>query len=99
MSKWFRRVAVPVVLLAMVAAACSKSNTPTASSSGPTCPSDFKVGLALDIGGLGDQSFNDAAYRGLQKAITEGLVCRTNVKLDPSNAAGSNLDDNTQALA
>jgi basic membrane protein A len=101
MSKWFRRIAVPVVLLAMVAAACSKSNTPTASNSsaGPKCPSDFKVGLALDIGGLGDQSFNDAANRGLQKAISEGLVCRGNVKLVPSNAAGSNLDDNTQALA
>lgn len=27
-----------------------------------------KVGLAYDIGGRGDKSFNDAAYRGLQKA-------------------------------
>jgi basic membrane protein A len=101
MSKWYRTVAVPVVLVAMVAAACSKSNTPTASNSsgGPACPSDFKVALALDVGGLGDQSFNDAANRGLQKAIADGLVCKENAKLLPANAAGSNLDDNTQALA
>lgn len=26
----------------------------------------FKVGMVTDVGGLGDQSFNDAAYRGLQ---------------------------------
>ena len=29
--------------------------------------SDIKVGIAFDIGGLGDQSFNDAAKRGLER--------------------------------
>ena len=100
MSKRLRSAAVPIVLLAIVAAACSKSSTGgSTNSAAPNCPSDFKVGLALDVGGLGDQSFNDAANRGLQKAITDGLVCKDNVKLVPANAAGSNLDDNTQALA
>ena len=34
-----------------------------------------KVGLAYDIGGRGDQSFNDAAAAGLERAISElGLV-------------------------
>lgn len=28
----------------------------------------FKVGLVFDVGGRGDKSFNDAAYRGLEKA-------------------------------
>ena len=28
----------------------------------------FKVGIVFDIGGLGDKSFNDAAYRGLMRA-------------------------------
>lgn len=27
----------------------------------------FKVGMVTDVGGLGDQSFNDAAYRGLEQ--------------------------------
>jgi basic membrane protein A len=37
----------------------------TAKGSGP------KVGLAYDVGGRGDQSFNDSAYVGLKKAVTE----------------------------
>jgi basic membrane protein A len=39
------------------------------SSSAPA--SDIKVGLAYDIGGRGDQSFNDAAAAGLDKAADE----------------------------
>lgn len=30
-----------------------------------------KVGLAYDVGGRGDQSFNDAAYAGIEKAVEE----------------------------
>ena len=30
-----------------------------------------KVGLAYDVGGRGDQSFNDSAYAGLEKAVEE----------------------------
>ena len=29
---------------------------------------DFKVGMVTDVGGLGDESFNDSAWRGLQNA-------------------------------
>jgi basic membrane protein A and related proteins len=40
---------------------------------GPTRPpvSDVRVGLAYDIGGLGDKSFNDAAAGGLDRAIED----------------------------
>jgi basic membrane protein A and related proteins len=48
-------------------AACSKSATPSTS---PT-KSTVKVGLAYDIGGRGDKSFNDAAAAGLEKAKTD----------------------------
>ena len=42
----------------------------TANGSGP------KVGLAYDVGGRGDQSFNDSAYAGLAKAVKElGATC------------------------
>ena len=37
----------------------------TAKGSGP------KVGLAYDVGGRGDQSFNDSAYEGLEKAVKD----------------------------
>jgi basic membrane protein A len=42
------------------------------SSSAPK--SDVKVGMAYDVGGRGDQSFNDSAAAGLDQAKKEGLV-------------------------
>ena len=36
--------------------------------------SKAKVGLAYDLGGRGDQSFNDSAARGLDKAKDEGVT-------------------------
>jgi basic membrane protein A len=42
-----------------------------------------KVGLAYDVGGRGDQSFNDSAYAGMEKAIKEvGATC-TEAKAAP----------------
>ncbi len=42
----------------------------TASGDGP------KVGLAYDVGGRGDDSFNDSAYEGMKRAIDElGATC------------------------
>jgi basic membrane protein A len=43
----------------------SKDVCKTADGDGP------KVGLAYDVGGQGDQSFNDAAYAGLKKAVED----------------------------
>ena len=34
-------------------------------------PGRLRVGVVLDVGGLGDKSFNDAAYRGLMRAVDE----------------------------
>jgi basic membrane protein A len=53
----------------------------------------------LDVGGLGDKSFNDAANRGLQKAISDGLVKKENTKLIETNQTGSNRDQNVTNLA
>jgi basic membrane protein A and related proteins len=40
-------------------------------------PSQVRVGLVFDVGGLGDKSFNDAAYRGLVAAERElGVAVR-----------------------
>ena len=44
----------------------------TTSSSGEETPtSDVKVGMAYDVGGRGDQSFNDSAAAGLDQAVAE----------------------------
>ncbi|MBO3745189.1 BMP family ABC transporter substrate-binding protein [Streptosporangiaceae bacterium NEAU-GS5] len=61
----------------MAAAACggssstsSEASTSAAATTAAAAPK-AKVGLAYDIGGRGDQSFNDAAAAGLDKAKTD----------------------------
>jgi basic membrane protein A len=54
---------------ALALTACGGSDTTSTESSAPT--SDIQVGLAYDIGGRGDQSFNDAAAAGLEQAQAE----------------------------
>ncbi|MEW5867065.1 MAG: BMP family ABC transporter substrate-binding protein [Bacillota bacterium] len=62
-TTWIVVVAVIVVLAAVFVAV---RGLPVAKKAQE--PQAMKVGMVTDIGGLGDQSFNDAAYRGLQKA-------------------------------
>src|SRR5215470_532434 len=100
MRKVSRAFAPALVVLALVAAACSNnSSSSPGGGSAVQCNSDIKVGLALDVGGLGDKSFNDAAYNGLQKAIQDGLVCAENTKYLEANATGSNRGENVTNLA
>ncbi|GAA1418852.1 BMP family ABC transporter substrate-binding protein [Streptomyces thermospinosisporus] len=61
------RVAVGVASLALAATACGG----TSSDNGGSSKQDRGLAIAYDIGGKGDQSFNDAAYSGLQKAQKE----------------------------
>jgi basic membrane protein A and related proteins len=55
-----------VLALAAVAIACSKKEATQGSAAGATKGRPIKVGLVTDIGGRGDQSFNDSALRGLE---------------------------------
>ncbi len=69
------KVAAVVAASALVLTACGSnkdngSATPS-SSNNTTAKSSVKVGLAYDIGGRGDKSFNDAAAAGLEKAKSE----------------------------
>lgn len=55
-------------------AACgsdSDSDSTAGDGGGSAATSDVKVGLAYDVGGRGDQSFNDSAAAGLDKAVKE----------------------------
>ncbi|MGW2703595.1 BMP family lipoprotein [Streptomyces sp. NPDC001340] len=54
---------VATAALALTVSACGSSST-SSSSEGKS----KGIGLAYDVGGKGDQSFNDAAYAGFQKA-------------------------------
>lgn len=76
------KLGIVAVAGAMVLAACSSTKT-TSSNTGATSSSPgattsaattaatkptIKVGLAYDVGGRGDKSFNDLAAAGLEKA-------------------------------
>ncbi|WP_327317441.1 BMP family lipoprotein [Streptomyces sp. NBC_01235] len=70
----FSRAAVTVAVVALAAAGCGKSSTDSKSSDSESSSGTYSgkgIGLAYDIGGKGDQSFNDAAYAGFQKAEKE----------------------------
>ncbi|MDF3298254.1 BMP family lipoprotein [Streptomyces tropicalis] len=61
-----------VAVIALAAVGCGKSSTEsTGGSSASGKYSGKGIGLAYDIGGKGDQSFNDAAFAGFQKAEKE----------------------------
>jgi basic membrane protein A len=55
------------VLLALIFSSCGKKDD----VKNLNRTSKVKVGLVFDVGGRGDKSFNDAAYRGLDKAKKE----------------------------
>ncbi len=75
-------------------AAGTPSSAAAPSAAGPQ--SDAKVGLAYDVGGRGDRSFNDSAAAGLDRAVSEFGV--TKQELSP-NASGSDRGDNLRQLA
>ncbi len=78
------RIAAVGVIAALALTGCGKNegdddNDAKTKGSQDLCESDGdgpKVGLAYDVGGRGDQSFNDSAYAGLEKAVEElGATC------------------------
>src|SRR5437867_3769170 len=74
-----------IVTATMLLAACAPAATPTAAPAAPVQPttapaataaalpngSAIKVGLVTDTGGVNDQSFNQLAWEGVQKASTD----------------------------
>lgn len=57
-------------VMALSAASCGGKKATTGGGGGDG-KKTLKVGLAYDVGGRGDKSFNDAAYAGLQKVQQE----------------------------
>ena len=59
------------VLVTMLLSACGESKKEKIKEVKENVVKNFKVGLVLSPGGLGDKSFNDSAYAGLIKAEKE----------------------------
>lgn len=67
------RTAALLSAAALMLTACGGNGEETSNGGGgggdTAAASDIKVGMAYDVGGRGDQSFNDAAAKGLDQAV------------------------------
>ena len=94
------KIAATTAVLALAVAGCGNDDESTSSST-DICKGDGngpKVGLAYDVGGRGDQSFNDAAYAGLKKAVEElDATCTEGEAQD--GEAESAREDRLRAMA
>ncbi len=88
----FGKIAAVALVGALALTGCGSNNGGSSGGGGGNASADAcksatgdgpKVGLAYDVGGRGDQSFNDSAYRGMEKAIDDlGATC-TEAKAAP----------------
>jgi basic membrane protein A and related proteins len=94
------RVGALLVALGLMAAACGGGNDDNGSTAGTSGGGGEakKVGIVYDIGGRGDQSFNDSAARGLEAAKKE-LGDKVQIKELEPNADGSNRKELMDSLA
>lgn len=70
------------------------SAAPTASAATSVAQSDFKACMVSDAGGFDDKSFNETAYAGLTKAVTELGVQKNQVQ----SSAAADYAKNVQAM-
>jgi basic membrane protein A len=70
-QKTARFAALALVTALSLSACGSEEGGSGNGGSGSEGGSDIKVGMAYDVGGRGDQSFNDSAAKGLDKAVEE----------------------------
>lgn len=74
-----------------------ESTEPGATEEGTEPAADASVGLVYDLGGRGDQSFNDAAAAGLERAVSE-LGIEEPEELEPDEG-GENREELLRLLA
>ena len=84
----FSKIAAVALVASLTLAGCGKDdNAKGSSAEGCSSGGDGpKVGIAYDVGGRGDRSFNDSAWAGMEKAIKDLDASCTEAKA----AAGEN---------
>jgi basic membrane protein A len=92
-AKFLRLLLIAVLALCMGAVAACGDDEETTSSGGGTEEAastpeakKIRVGMVTDIGGLNDRSFNESAYKGLQRAESElGIEIRALTSKAPTD--------------
>ena len=95
------KVAALLLAASLALAACASDEKKSSdSSSGGSASGDVKVGVAYDVGGRGDKSFNDSAIAGVEKAAKDlGLSLQDDVEELSPNPDGSNREELLTQLA
>ncbi|MCX6397129.1 MAG: BMP family ABC transporter substrate-binding protein [Propionibacteriales bacterium] len=93
------KIAVVALIASMTLTGCGKDDNKASTGDGANASKDVcqsatgtgpKVGLAFDVGGAGDRSFNDSAIVGMQKAADDlGATC---ISATPGSATESDED-------
>ena len=86
----FSKIAAVALVASLTLAGCGNDDNSSGSDTAEGCKGASgdgpKVGVAYDVGGRGDRSFNDSAWEGMQKAIDDlGATCT-----EAKAAAGEN---------
>jgi basic membrane protein A len=82
--------------LSLTACGDDSSDGGNTGTGGGAASSNLKIGLAYDIGGRGDKSFNDSAAVGLDKATTELGISKENVRELSARANETDSDRSTR---
>lgn len=87
MKRQLRWLVLLAIFALLIMAGCARRQAePEQQGEAPQDKEKIQVGMVTDVGGLGDQSFNDAAYKGLKQAQEELDV---QIKVVESNAMTS----------
>ncbi|SCX38848.1 BMP family lipoprotein [Lysinibacillus fusiformis] len=81
-----KKLMVACLLIALLIAGCSSAQTETSTEG-------YKIGVLLSDAGLGDESFNDSAFKGLEKARDE-----LGILFDYKEAPDGNYEEKLQEL-
>jgi basic membrane protein A len=87
----FSKIAAVALVGALALTGCGSKDSGSGGSgaSADVCKgakgSGPKIGVAYDVGGRGDQSFNDSAYKGLEKAVKELKATCIEAKATPDD--------------
>ena len=74
MDAKYRKIVASMLVFALVATfvvGCGAEEEPAANGEGAAPTTDVKAAMVTDVGGLGDKTFNDGTYAGLQRAEQE----------------------------
>ena len=86
------KIAAVAIVASLALTGCGSSDKDKDKDTTGGTKSDIKVGMAYDIGGRGDQSFNDAAAAGLDKAKSEFGIDASESEASPDEAEAAKED-------